>query len=661
MPKPIISLLALAMALLLPGLPLLADEGPKVSGEVEIGGTTVNVQDDKSRVNEYTDTRSDDGINATGSFDLEIEDAAGLRLATEGAIKGGRDQVIEGDYELGRSIRGSFDYNVLEHQGDHDRIDYMDAAIARPGASADPATPNPWPGTLTPDAVPGFMLIDVDASSNEFVVRPVSGVSTYAAAVAAESAYLSANPNSRIGQTGGAAIYGEDLVPGQEFSVTRREYKADTEIQVPALPNIVFDVGFRREHREGTEQSIANSKCAACHITGGSKEIDEVTRDVKAGLTGKFGLVTLRYEFSDRQFDNNASSSRNIYDPVIKPGQPLDNATFDNRMSFDYTDGALPYDSTPESEKQTHMVKARVDMANQTSLVGSFVNSRVESNKQDEPGIFTLDRTSLTTTYDGYGFKATTRLGGLKLSATLKLEELESDNVTPTFYPITAPGAPAAGLTFGSPPVTSYQPPNGVESIITRDVLSATLNGVYRLSRGTTLRLGYGYESEDRDDDAFGETETHTLKARINYRASRHLSARVGYSYQDIDNPFGNPDAALPLLQDNTFPTGVTGNSAAYGTTFYAAREADLSNQPEEVHEAKLSTTWAPLPQFSATVSYRYRNDSNDLDKSEWEQATHSPSLSLWYAASQKLNLTAAYNYFDQRSETAFCQGFYDG
>ncbi|RMF47275.1 MAG: cytochrome C [Deltaproteobacteria bacterium] len=650
----------LALLLLLP-LPLLAEQTPTLSGTIEFGGKAVSVQDDSSRVNEYIDSRREDGITPVGRFDLDIDGGPALRIETEGDLEGPSDQRVDTRFELSRAVRGYLDYSVLEHLGDHDRLDYIDASIARPGASADPANPNPWPGTLTPNAVPGFMLVDVDASGNEFVVRPVGGVTSYAAAVAAESAYLAANPNSRIAQTGGAAVYGEDLLPGAVFSVTRREVKTGADIQIPSLPNLTFNLDFRNEHRKGTEQAISMSKCGACHITGEGKEIDEVTRDLKAGVTGKFGVVTLQYEFADRQFENNADAATTIYDPVIKPGQPLNNATFDNRMSYDYDDGLLPYDRAPDSEKRTHTLKAQVDLAKRTSLLGSYVNSKVESRKTDEPGIFTLDRTRLTTSYDGYGIKATTRLGGVKLNARLRLEELDSDNVTPTFYPITAPSSPAAGLTFGAPAVTSYQPPGGAESIITRDVLTAGLDASYRLTRGAMLRLGWEMEKVDREDEHFGETETHTLKARLNYRVSRKLSTRVGYTYQNIDNPFGNPDAALVPLQANTFPSGVTGDSAAYGTTFYDAREADLSNQPEEVHEGKITATWAPSPRFSATVNYRYRDESNDLNRSEWQQRTHAPGVSLWYAPNQNFQLTAAYNYFDQRSETAFCQGFYDG
>ena len=53
--------------------------------------------------------------------------------------------------------------------------------------------------------------------------------------------------------------------------------------------------------------------------------------------------------------------------------------------------------------------------------------------------------------------------------------------------------------------------------------------------------------------------------------------------------------------------------------------------------------------------------EENDLAHSTWEQSTHSPGVSLWYAPSNKLNLTFAYNYLGQSTESKFCQGWYDG
>ena len=152
-------------------------------------------------------------------------------------------------------------------------------------------------------------------------------------------------------------------------------------------------------------------------------------------------------------------------------------------------------------------------------------------------------------------------------------------------------------------------------------------------------------------------------------RFGKDWKLRAGYQYDMVDDPFMNPHSTQVPVTAN-LPTQpkfgiqgyvVGGNSNLYGTSFYNARTSNLSNSPEDAHELKLSTTWSPSVKFAATFSLRYAMEENDLGHSTWKQDTLVPTLSAWYAASDKLNLTAAYNYFDQRTETAFCQGFYDG
>ncbi|NIQ97923.1 MAG: MtrB/PioB family outer membrane beta-barrel protein, partial [Desulfuromonadales bacterium] len=446
-----------------------------------------------------------------------------------------------------------------------------------------------------------------------------------------------------------------------EFKIQHRELKGKVEVPVPAIPGLTLDVGYRHQEREGTEQAINMSKCAGCHITGESRRVDEVTQDVSAGATGKFGLLTLRYEFTDRKFINRAAPSLYQYDPVQKPGQPFDNTIFENRMGYDYEDGAIPYGVDPDSEKQSHVVKARVDLPKEATVVGSYVKADIESAKGDGAN-FVVDRDKLQTTYDGYGLKASMRFGrDLKVNLRGRAEELESDSPDVSYTPLTSGGG--AGLTG---PVSYEQEP--LETVISRDVATIGLDAVYRLARKTTLRLGAEYEEVDREDEHFDATDTLTIKGNLNTRFGRDLSARLALTYQDIDNPFHNPTAAdVPLSDNNVQSTEgidafkVGSDSLLYGTSFYAAREADLTNQPDSVYEGKLSSTWSPSPRFSATFNYRYKDEEAELNKYTWEQETHAPGLSLWVAPADKLFLTLAANYLDQRSETAFCQGFYDG
>ncbi|PLX96360.1 MAG: hypothetical protein C0621_01965 [Desulfuromonas sp.] len=188
------------------------------------------------------------------------------------------------------------------------------------------------------------------------------------------------------------------------------------------------------------------------------------------------------------------------------------------------------------------------------------------------------------------------------------------------------------------------------------------------------MRLGYELEKEDRDESDLGDTETATLKASVRSRLAKGLTARASYMMQMIDEPFMNPDAALyedPTTGLNYFDKDTTdagytpgymiGTGPTYGVDYYDHRSSDMSNLPEDVQELKLASTWAPSANFSATASFRARLEENALKKSSWEQSTYSPSLALWYAANEKLNLTFLYNYLGQSTEAKFCQGWYDG
>ena len=657
----------MTVALMLP-MPVLADE---LSGSFDIGVSSVDITDDGSKVNEYVKGNSDDGLSMTNNLELEVSSKTNsVELsATSGGVD---DHSADLEVDLGRIIRFDASYNSLEHQLDHDQINYLDAAIQRKYNSK--TTAAQLPGVPTSTGVPSFVLVDPDGSTDTLGTTGAVYWGAASSVVLANYANANGNGDEYVIQTGGATLAGEDLTPEKAFSIVRKELETGMEVALPFAPGVTFDVGFRHETREGTEQAISMSKCAGCHVTGSSKEVDEETRDLKAGLTGKFGLLTLRYELTDREFINNATASTNVYDPVIKPALEFDNATFDNRMSYDYGDGPLPYDVTPESEKQTHMFKARVDMPQDTTLVGSYLSSEVESNKTDEPGIFSVNTDKLTTKFDAYGLKATTRLTDkIRINAKFRASESEGDNYDVTFYPITAPTSPAAGITFSAPKTTEYT--SSMESEATRDEIESALDMVWRLSPKTTMRLGYGYDVVDRENEELGETTTNTFKAKINSRAVKNLAIRFGYEFQDIDDPYHNPEAAnVPVtdsrLQNVMTPTKVdtgidgyivAGNSDLYGTSYYDARTDDLSNQPETVHEAKFNATWSPAARFAATLNFRMRMEENALVSSTWEQTTIVPTLSGWYGVSDNLSLTAAYNYFDQRSETAFCQGFYDG
>jgi len=219
--------------------------------------------------------------------------------------------------------------------------------------------------------------------------------------------------------------------------------------------------------------------------------------------------------------------------------------------------------------------------------------------------------------------------------------------------------------------------PEHFESAESRDVTQFGLNAVYRITAGTTLRLGYDYEDVDRDLDELGDTTTNTFKVAVKSRLSKKLSARVSYQYQDIDDPFhgedmtgiaqgiGITDPAYPGLSwlNTADYVGVYPNpdnsTVYYWNSVYPNRTLDVTNQPDQVHEGKLSSTWAPTGNMAMTVFARVRFEEND--DVDYKQHTYVPGASFYYAPRNDLILTMAYTFNKMKTENQMCVGWYHG
>lgn len=663
----------LALTLLLWPRPPAGAEETLFDAGVEVGAYGQKIDKDGSRVNEYSRQGNDDTLTGYGTADVRTARGNSAAEIAVDAV-GGASPDARLQFDFGRILRVRAESMSFKHQLDHDRIDYLNAAV--PGANlfatANPGAPVSIDITGAPAAATSIWSLSTDPSASlnpnnvpAFIGKDALG-NWYATNLGTPPAAIAGNAVSWQ-QIGRASVYGEDFAAAQVFEIERRESKAETDLTLPFLPQVTFHAGYRLEEREGTEQSIGMSKCTACHVTGGSREVNEQTEDLSAGATGRFGLLTVDYGYKTSEFREKGADPTRRYDPALSPSPSTTytptNGTFDNRLLYDYEDGQMRYDVTPDSEKASHLLKARVDLPRATSLVGTLVRSESESHKSDEAGVFTLGDQTLTSNYDGYGLRLATKLtDALRLNLRGKVEKVETDASVITYLPMGTTAQPNLGGGVLPASITRTY-----ESIENRDVLTLGADAVWRLARKTTLRFGYEYKSDERDDNHFGDTTTQTAEASLKVTLAKDLNARLSYTYQNIDNPLTHVNAAgyvdpvtgLPYTIDPT--ANAIGNGPLYGTAFYDQRQVDLSNLPEEVHETKAAATWSPDPRYSMTAALRYRDESNDLDRSEWQQQTVSPSLSFWYAPAQKLNLTFVYNYLGQKAESRFCQGWYDG
>ncbi|NOQ51005.1 MAG: MtrB/PioB family outer membrane beta-barrel protein [Desulfuromonadaceae bacterium] len=609
-------LLALLSILILMTTTTLAIAGETMtSGHVEIGISGMDTDDSPARVNEYVNTKAEEGFSFAPSLSLEFVDN-GSAFDFEADIMGPRDQEFNLGFDFKRIFKFGFDHQVLEHWKDHDTLEHLGA-------------------TPQGDVAGEVARVTTDATIGQFGVD-------------------SQTPGAD-GLTDYQRRYQQEL--DNDYIVTRRETEAETSLTIPALPNITFHAGLRIETREGLEQAITLSKCNQCHVQANGKQIDERTEDWTFGATGKFGKATIEYEYLTRDFTEDATAPQYNY---VNSG-----ATHAGVLDADhlnYLNGSEAYSQTPDSEKDSHSIKARVDINADSSISAAYVNAEVESDKAGDSS-YSLDTSSLTSEYESFFMKGATRLGDLRLSVRGGTYEIDGPE-----YVVNFPKVVGANMD----PELGYDTATGdkhYESAESRDVTEFGIDGVYRLAKGTTLRLGYEYENIDREEEELGETETHTFKVAVKSRLSKQLSGRLSYKYQNIDEAFQGAHVGIAQDPNNIGFAATTtvlyvadpGNGPAvyYWNSVYPNRTLESSMSPENVHEMKLSSTWTPSANMAATLFARVRMEEND--SVQYEQNTYIPGASFYYAPNGKINLSMAYTFNKQDTENRMCVGWYHG
>ncbi|MBW2521022.1 MAG: hypothetical protein JRD88_11790, partial [Deltaproteobacteria bacterium] len=412
--KQIWLLIAILLAFLAPSALFAAEDAEEPTNYVEVGGAGMAVDDEVNRVNEYTVIRDDDGANPY--IKARVEGGGdGVHLDLDASRMSQRDQDYNLDADFSRVFKFDAGYQTYKHWLSHDQLDYMRA-------------------TMFDDTFTG----------------------------------------------GNPAVYSEDLVPGEDFFLIHRQWEAEGEVAIPDVPNVKLRAGFRKEQREGTEQAIGISHCSACHVEGGAKDIDESTTDITMGASGQFGLFSIDYEYLTRDFDVSDESLSREYlmarAPVINGGGGGNADAFQQRLLFEglTSDGPVDYDQTPESEKDSHTLKARVDLPKNTVVSATYISADVDSDKTNDVDNLYLSKDKLSTDYDSYSMRASSRLGNWRFSGYGRYEDLDASSNSLRF--VNAQGND----------VVTTEEKASYESEEARDVTTLGVNAVYRISSSTS-------------------------------------------------------------------------------------------------------------------------------------------------------------------------------
>lgn len=465
---------------------------------------------------------------------------------------------------------------------------------------------------------------------------------------------LDHDPLSNLDAAKGSVVVRYDnLNPNRAYTTGRSELK--TEIRGVINQWLSWRASHRFLQTHGDIQTRAISKCANCHVTGRATRVDQRLQDLSAGLSLRLGKkAVLHYDFTSRQFKEHGERPAQQYDVAQHPTSL--SRVFFNRVQFDgTTNGLMPYAYVPGYRKDSHELQFAAELPADARLTARMMKTRTTNTHTR------LDMDVLT-----WGARYVLPLGArTSLKAQLRHADLHSDDVFIQLEePANPAGVPQPGQTysqaypaFGSADWTRH-------SSINRRDFQAVGELSHRLARLTTLRAGYQFRTIRRDDFEVERTDRNRLFAQFQTRSHNTWNSRVRYTFETTDQPFLHAKAALsPALQ--LTPSAGNPPSPLNGLQYfslYAARQANLTNQPTRSQLFEPSFTWTPSPRAALTLHYRTRQEKNDqLNYSTWNHTSHLPGAELWVSPLERLNFTLSYQAQWDKTDTLFVIPVFDG
>lgn len=443
---------------------------------------------------------------------------------------------------------------------------------------------------------------------------------------------------------GGTFVVGHtDSDPSARYRTAHGRFDARVEVTPPRAPALRLFASHRVDTAEGLRQSLTTSHCATCHVVSYSRGVDDRTRELSGGARLLLRGLDVEYSYTDRRFDDRTAPLTHTYSSGVHPATLAD--VFLNRLQYDQRAGALPFDITPDSRKDTHLLRAHVALPGDASATGTFTRSAVTN--QD---------TSVGYTYTGAAGRLVVPLGrSVVFRGGLRKYEIEADDVLVDIVELASPAGPTGGLTYAQAYPTFGDPDYVRHSATARTPTSASMDLTWTPLARTSLHAGYEWESIERTSFEVEKTTTNTITLRARARPWKGFESRTRVQHDWIDDPFMFERAAIPsVLQPFQSPNNVPFTGLQY-YEMYDSRQADLTSFPTRNARFDQSFTWTLSPRVSMNAHYRFGASSNDeLNFSTWSRTAHSPGAEIWFGAGGNWNLAAGYSLQRERLETMF-------
>ncbi|MGC8735837.1 MAG: GSU2204 family CXXCH-containing (seleno)protein [Dissulfurimicrobium sp.] len=607
--------------------PVLADDEKPIEGEITVGGSLNDKLKGKEQgakgAAEYQSIY-DKGSNwdLNGRFKYR---GGNLDLDGSARYQDSEDQEYRGDLSLNRIILYKTDYNKFMHRLDHDKLENLEAHIFK--------------GAGTPGAPVGLPFSS-----------PIPGKNPDGTAITAGQSII-----------GAAAVYYTDHGPGDDYSVTRSEWNSRIVFNIPQIPELKLGFDHRMEKRTGCVQSRTMSKCSACHIEAYSKDINELTNDFIPKLSLRLEALVIDYSYMHREFDDSGDKMYNNYNKLASAHV----APFGPKLQFDGTYGALPFDRTPESTKDSHSLKLRYDIDKKNTVMAGAVYS-VSTNRGTD--------SSYNALLGNYGKDLDLKSGSLfakihshitkklSLTAQVRYQTLNNDNV---FINVNDQRQIDA---FKNEPFSTYDFTR--KSGYDLNLYTGGVDLTYKLSRTIAIMGGYEYRREERENNKEHnvphDTDEHIFRLAGDWQLNNGPRFNLGYKLMLANDVYALYKAVCaPSGQFATYAGPATDNWNYYRTyapNIYDARTGTRSNMPNRLHEIGLKAGWSPIQILFTNLYAKYRiGNNNEVDGRDWHQNLFTGGLNLVLAPNEKMAFSAGYNYFYDKYESMYCIAVYDG
>lgn len=432
-----------------------------------------------------------------------------------------------------------------------------------------------------------------------------------------------------------------DYAPNKQYRITRSEFTSETTLKIPAVSFLKLYANYRDEHRHGEYQARTLSKCSSCHVAAKTHSINNHTKDYNIGGNLNFGKINLDYSYTKRQFKENEAAPTNTYLQKLHPEKAI--PVFNSRIQYDLADGALPFDVLPDTNKQTHIIKANAPLNDKMTLSAHYVSSRVKNTFSN----LTTDSSSIA---GGFSLKLGTK--GI-FNARFSQIRIKNQTVFVDVYEPLDVAGPFAGKTYAQAYPSFGSADWYRESALSRETLDFDAVLRYKLSRKAKFRLNYEYKKIDRDHFAVATTSSHTIRGTLDFKPVKHWKFDLSGRFKMTAHPFTNMYAAVsPAVQTYGVPNPFVGKQFY---DFHRARQANLTNLPTDLSEIKGTVTWNPTYKFSFSGNILYRAEKNDeLNLSTWKNDVLNYGAYFWYAPAPKLAFTGAYYFYGEKLNSLF-------